>query len=126
MENTKSDGKKANAWRRRLKNYERSGLAQAAFCRQQGIPLSTFTLWKRRLLRTPAQKSPVAFIPVRLKEEPEAQTAAVQAAAAQTAATGAWACEIIGPQVRLRLRERPDAAGLRKLVAVVAGEASWC
>ena len=107
----RGDGKKARAWRRRVERYERSGLAQREFCRQHLIPLSTFTLWKRKLK---AQDRP-AFIPVQFKE-----------AASQTASAGVWACEIAGPRVKLRLRERPDAAGLRELLAVVAGEASWC
>ena len=104
------NGEKVSAWRRRLEQYKRSGLSQTEFCRQHVVPLSTFTLWKRRL-KAQAQDRP-AFIPVQLKE-----------AISQTAPAGVWACEIVGPQVKLRLRERPDAAGLRELLAVVAGEA---
>ena len=112
MENSQVGGReKVLLWRRRIEQWERSGLAQTEFCRRGGIAISTFTCWKRRL----KSKSPnrPAFIPVQLKEE----------APARTMPNCAWACEIVGPQVKLRLRERPDTACLRKLVAVIAGEA---
>jgi hypothetical protein len=104
------EGEKALSWRRRFVQFERSGLSQIKFCRQHGIALSSFTWWKRRLKLRTADRP--AFIPVQLKEE-----------AARTAPIGAWACEIVGSQVKLRLRELPDAAGLRELTAIVTGEA---
>jgi len=36
-------------WQRVLQDQRRSGLSQSAFCRQQGIALSTYFWWKRRL-----------------------------------------------------------------------------
>jgi hypothetical protein len=72
--------------------------------------LSTFTWWNRRLKLRAADQP--AFIPVQLKEE-----------SARTASIGTWACEIVGSQVKLRLRECPDAAGLRELVAIITGDA---
>lgn len=112
MENARGgDNEKVVLWRRRLEQCERSGLAQRKFCLQRGIALSTFTLWKRRL-KSKAPDRP-AFIPVQLKEERPARTMP----------NSAWACEIVGPQVKLRLRECPDATGLRELVAVISGEA---
>ncbi len=36
-------------WQRILERFEASGLTQAAFCREQGLSLSTFGYWKRRL-----------------------------------------------------------------------------
>lgn len=111
MENGRSiESEKVSMWRRRFEQFERSGLSQMSFCREHGLALSTFTLWKRRL-KLRATERP-AFIPVELKKEP-----------ARTASSGAWACEIAGPQVKLRLRAVPDAAGLRELIALISGEA---
>ena len=42
-------GRRAAEMRRAIEEYERGGLSQAAFCRRQGIPLSTLTYWRRRL-----------------------------------------------------------------------------
>ncbi len=40
---------RAKYWQTVLSECERSGLTQAAFCRQQGIKPATFYWWKRRL-----------------------------------------------------------------------------
>ena len=104
------ENEKVLLWRQRFEQFERSGLSQARFCQQRGLALATFTWWRRRLKMRTIDRP--AFIPVQLKEE-----------SARTATTGAWACEIVGAQVKLRLRERPDTAGLRELVSIVAGEA---
>lgn len=111
MENAQVvEGERVLSWRRCFAQFERSGLSQIKFCRQHGIALSSFTWWKRRLKFGTADRP--AFIPVQLKEE-----------AARTASISAWACEIVGPRVKLRLRERPDAAGMRDLIAMIVGEA---
>ena len=41
--------RRATTMRRAIEEYERGTATQAAFCRRQGIPLSTFTYWRRRL-----------------------------------------------------------------------------
>jgi hypothetical protein len=41
---------RAKYWRTVLSECERSGLTQAAFCRQRGIKPVTFYWWKRRLM----------------------------------------------------------------------------
>jgi hypothetical protein len=101
----------ASKWRLLIERQLRSGQTQTEFCRQRGIALSTFALWKRRL-KTSAQNRP-AFIPVQIQDEPSVSTMP----------RGAWACEIVGPRIKVRLRERPESASLRDLLNVVAGEA---
>lgn len=101
----------ASRWRLLIERQLRSGQTQTEFCRQRGIALSTFAVWKRRL-KAAAQDRP-AFIPVQLKDE----------SSVGTTPRGAWACEIVGPRVKIRLRERPEAASLRDMLAAVAGEA---
>jgi|SRR5690554_199268 len=39
----------ATQWQAWVDEQSRSGLSQQAFCRQTGIPVSSFKLWKRRL-----------------------------------------------------------------------------
>jgi len=41
---------RAKDWQRMLKEWKRSGLSQAAFCRGRGIKPVTFYWWKRKLL----------------------------------------------------------------------------
>ena len=36
-------------WRDAVEQWEGSGLSIARYCRREGLALSTFTLWKRRL-----------------------------------------------------------------------------
>jgi len=40
---------RAAYWRRLLREWERSGLSQAEFCRQRGIKAVNLAWWKRRL-----------------------------------------------------------------------------
>jgi hypothetical protein len=40
---------KAAIWRRRVGNWQRSGLGQAAFCRRYGLAVATFQWWRKRL-----------------------------------------------------------------------------
>lgn len=40
---------RAKHWRRVLWEWERSGLSQAAFCRERGIQAGTLAWWKRQL-----------------------------------------------------------------------------
>lgn len=118
---------KAAVWRRRVGNWQRSGLGQAAFCRRYGLAVSTFQWWRKRLdelagasCRREAKKTAAgvpggAFIPVQVTPGDEADSLPL--------ARGAWACEVAGPRgVKVRWRERPSLARLRKLVAVLAGD----
>ena len=44
-------------WRKVLARWRKSGLSQAAFCREQGLSAETFTWWKRELGRRDAAKT---------------------------------------------------------------------
>jgi hypothetical protein len=105
------DKETASRWRLLIERQLRSGQTQMEFCRERGIALSTFALWKRRL-KAPAHNRS-AFIPVQIQDE----------SSVSAMPRGAWACEIVGPRVKIRLRERPESASLRDLLSVVAGEA---
>jgi len=70
-------------WRKVLGAWAKSGLTQAAFCRERGIAVASFAWWKRELARrdaerteTPQQSGTAAtpdlaagpmFVPVRVK-----------------------------------------------------------
>lgn len=47
-------------WRRRIAAWRQSGLSQKAFCEQNQLALSTFTLHLRRLNKPVKQASPVS------------------------------------------------------------------
>jgi len=65
-----SDGKvrrSAAEWRTILRQFDESGLTRAEFCRRQGLDLTTFQRWRRRLEN--AQES---FVEVAASAEPVA------------------------------------------------------
>ncbi len=47
---TRSATSKERFWRGHVEGWQRGGLSQREYCDQHGLALSTFTLWKRRLL----------------------------------------------------------------------------
>ena len=44
-----SSADKQRFWRDHMEGWQRSGVSQREYCAQQGLSLSTFTLWRRRL-----------------------------------------------------------------------------
>jgi len=59
----------ASQWQAWVDEQAHSGLSQQAFCRQAGIPVSSFKLWKRRLageapMPYHAAAEPALFAPV--------------------------------------------------------------
>lgn len=46
----------ASEWRELVSQFERGGQSRKAFCSSQGLSLSTFDLWRRKLRGTPAQR----------------------------------------------------------------------
>jgi hypothetical protein len=44
--------------------FDASGLTQAEFCRLHGVPLSTFTYWRRQLHRRGSTESPFVEVEV--------------------------------------------------------------
>ena len=58
-------------WQDRLLRHHQSGLSAKAFCAQEGLKLSSFHSWRRRL--QPADRptaEPVPLLPVRLRPGP--------------------------------------------------------
>ncbi len=58
-------------WARHIDGWRDSGVSQRDYCSRNGLVLSTFTLWKKRLSasRTPTREAcvPVEIVPVRLQ-----------------------------------------------------------
>ena len=67
-------GDATRKWQGLLQVWRRSGASQSEFCRRQGVPLSTFNYWKRRLERGDAVAGKAAttsgFVPVRVLDQP--------------------------------------------------------
>ena len=40
---------KRNDWERNIRQQQKSGLSEAAFCRRAGLSTSSFSYWKRKL-----------------------------------------------------------------------------
>lgn len=59
-------------WRQRLTRFENSGLSAPDFCVSEGVALSSFYAWRRRLNCTAAtlagDQAEPRFIPVRIRE----------------------------------------------------------
>jgi len=60
--NTKAAERRREHWGRVLRQWQASGLTQAEFCRQRGIPVGNFSWWKRRLGDRPT--APPGFVPL--------------------------------------------------------------
>ena len=110
-------------WQRRIGQWQRSGMSQAAFCRRHGLALATFSWWRARLKHRTPQSSceaelshnnaaqATAFIPVHIQDEPSANIVAAS-----------WACEIAGPHgVSIRCRRHPTPQRLQNILSVLAG-----
>lgn len=61
-------GERERIWRGHLAARQKSGLSQAAYCRQHGLTQNDFSWWKREIARRDAQTAvPAAsFVPVRV------------------------------------------------------------
>ena len=101
-------------WRDVIRRWQRSGLSQAAFCRQEKLKAYQLSHWKRKLLGLPrgpsrARRKPSlrsnAFVPVRVAHrmgtaDPDAN----------------WSCEIrFSSGVIVRLRDDPSVQELWRL-----------
>ena len=61
------DSKKSGFWRHHIGLWRKSGLSQAAYCREQGLKVNRFTYWKRRLGaggKTSASQASLVRVPV--------------------------------------------------------------
>ncbi len=63
-------------WAKRVEAWERSGQSQRAWCKAEGVSLSTFQWWRQRLAKEVLSEGVPSFMPLRL--EPEATTASIE------------------------------------------------
>lgn len=65
---------KHQLWAQRIADWRASGLSQRAFCQQQGLALSTFCVWLRKIRQINEQsiRGPSAFLPMVIQDKPEA------------------------------------------------------
>ena len=91
----------AAQWRKLIERFDRSGQTRGRFCAANGLALSTFDLWRRKLGQTqaPADEAHPESLFVEL-------TNATEPAGSRSATgTGAWEVELeLGAGVVLRLR----------------------
>ncbi len=99
MTATKSSTRRSRAeWQRIIEAFAASGLTQAAFCRREGLALSTFQYWKRRLAAGGPGTRPGSEAP--------AEPAVIDLGALEDRPAG-WEVEIaLGDGVSLTLRRR--------------------
>jgi transposase len=94
---------KEQEWRRRLRDWERSGLSVSAFCRRYGVAENRLYAWRRILVQRDAAQA--AFVPVRLLADNSSQDNTLEV--------------VLEGGRRLRVPEGFDAATLRQLLAVL-------
>ena len=91
----------AAQWQKLIERFEGSGQTRGKYCAANGLALSTFDLWRRKLHATPAVaegERPEALF-VELPHPAQTQTSAT------SAETGGWEVELeLGAGVVLRLR----------------------
>lgn len=47
-----STEQKSSSWKRHIEGWQDSDLSQPEYCKQQGLKLSTFSYWRKRLKKT--------------------------------------------------------------------------
>jgi transposase-like protein len=94
---------KEQEWRRRLRDWERSGLSVSAFSRRYGVAENRLYAWRRILAQRDAEQA--AFVPVRLLADNGSQDDTLEV--------------VLAGGRRLRVPKGFDAATLRQLLAVL-------
>jgi len=63
---------KYELWAQRIADCQASGLSQRAYCQQQGLAISTFYVWLRKLRQSSQEpaKDYAAFLPVVIQPKP--------------------------------------------------------
>jgi transposase len=98
---------KAEAWRRRIQEWRRSGLSVRAYCARVGVSEPTFYAWRREVERHTAATP--AFVPVSLAPgEPSASDGRLEI--------------VLADGRRVRVLPGFDAATLRQLLVVLEEE----
>src|SRR3974390_2092280 len=101
------DPRKEQEWRRWLRDWQRSGLSVAAFCRRYGVDEGRFYAWRRILARRHAEQ--LTFLPVQvLAEKDTSQENDLEV--------------LLASGRRLRVPRGFDAATLRQVLAVLEEE----
>ena len=70
---------KQQLWEQRIVDWKNSGLSQRAFCQQQGLAISTFCVWLRKIRQTKTHHHtpPTTFLPVLVEETSSAPSGTV-------------------------------------------------
>jgi hypothetical protein len=99
------DERKEQLWRRRIHDWQGSGLTIGVFCARRSLSQPSFYAWRRELQRRDAEQP--AFVPIRLRTDdlpaPDGKTLEV----------------LLGSGRRIRVAPGFDAATLRQLLAVL-------
>jgi hypothetical protein len=100
------DERKAQQWRLRINEWQRSGLSVQAFCAQRGLARPSFYAWRRTLEQRAVAKA--AFVPVQVV----ADAAPLQATTLEV---------VLADGRTVRVAPGFDGATLRQLLAVLEG-----
>jgi hypothetical protein len=102
------DERKERQWRRWISQWRTSGLSVRAFCARHGLATASFYNWRRVLERRASERP--AFVPVQVvADTPPPQASALELVLADGRA--------------VRVAPGFDAATLRRLLAVLEGDA---
>jgi len=104
-------------WRKRVGSWSRSGLSQAAFCRQQGLAPADFSWWKHELARRDGLSAASAVQP---GSESLPQFVPLQVTVANT--RGGCALELRDGR-RLQIEDGTDPRWVAALAAALEGGA---
>lgn len=122
------DPAKERYWRRRLREWRRSGMTGRDFCAKHSLSEPSFYAWKREIAQRDQEVQARTKVTTRVSAQGHATTAALPAfvpVRLDAAAPATDALEVVLSQGRvLRVRAGFDADVLRQLLAVL--EAPSC
>lgn len=103
-----------------IKRQKETGLTIKAFCRNEGIPKSSYYYWRKKLGNAPGKR----FIPLLVDTIPATMGGTSKNFTAEQhehhTTMGAFPMEICYPNgTTLRIRQSLDLAGLRSLVSLL-------
>jgi hypothetical protein len=103
-----------------IRRQKETGLTIKAFCRNEGIPKSSYYYWRKRLARTSGKR----FIPLLVDTIPAAMNGSSKSFIPEQheryTSSDAFPMEIRYPNgTTLRIRQSLDLAGLRSLVSLL-------
>ena len=101
----------AQDWAQWLRLFETSGQKVKEFCREKGLPPSSFSYWRRRLRSQPGTKASEKLIEIR--------------PAAVRAGVGSWAMRIaVRGGICVEVEEGTEASWVAGVVRALAAEVS--